>query len=669
MAKRKGKVNKKAFETKTEEQAVALEKNSSKNDLDALSAQCRAEYNYAWEHHSPKKKKDMVRLKLYNNQRRSPEAVGDTTMLTVHQTVVASLYIDRLTVEFAGREEGDDEQAQNLNHLAEYDYQEMQKDILDYYWIWDAGFYGNGYMLMEEYHRDPNLNIFLPVPELVDPISLLTDPKGVDVNGIGFNKRGAYRFWGRPIAMTQHAMKDNKWIFDIDYSKVSHESDMAHKDLMDQAQKARDDAQGKTNDNKKSKEASLGVNAEYDLMLWYTHFEYEGKIQKVKVWLANGMNDVVGVKPLGNNDWGLIRRPLYPNSHDQDGVSIPDLTEDKQRARAVAMNLGMRAMKTDLYANYLYDSTKITNRNDLKAGFNKMIPVDGTPQGAIEPVRKSAPNLGLLNFIYQSLQLSAEKATATPEIQQGVLSQKDRTLGELNLVQAGSESRYSLAAKIFQWSEKSFWKMWYRSYAENYNDEVEEKIIRINGAFGAEWRPLTSKDFLTKRLDPDISIDSKALSRARQLEERKSMSEYFAVALQDPTANRRYGQKKLGKSYNFTTDEIDRLFPPTIDERIASEENELLNEGKQVTPKAEDDHNVHLEIHSKAKDTPATRAHIKVHEKALSIKKVRPDLFPQDPNATAINPTGTGATAPSADANIPIAPSRASGGVAESAGR
>ena len=93
------------------------------------------------------------------------------------------------------------------------------------------------------------------------------------------------------------------------------------------------------------------------------------------------------------------------------------------------------------------------------------------------------------------------------------------------------------------------------------------------------------------------------------------------MALQEPTANRRWGLKKLGKLNGLKKDEIERLFPPTIDERVAEDENEMLNENKSVPMAADNDHNVHLEIHAKAADTSATYAHIEGHKQALSIKK------------------------------------------------
>lgn len=322
-------------------------------------------------------------------------------------------------------------------------------------------------------------------------------------------------------------------------------------------------------------------------------------------------------------------------------------------------------MKADLYPMYVYDSNRIKNRNDLNFEFNKFVPADipegGSVQGAIQPIMKSNPNMNLLDFIYTSLDASAQKATATPEIQQGAMSEEQRTLGELNLIASKVDTRYSLAAKVFGWSEGDFWYHWYALYDENFNGDVDEKILRIVGAFGAKWRPVKRGDIIAE-IAPDIKIESKAVSRAKQLEERQMLTQYLTLAFGDPTTNRRYGLKELGKLSGLSKDQIDRLLPPTIDERIAEDQNELLNQNKLVPVLPEDDHNVHLEIHANAKDTDATYAHIETHKKALSIKKVRPELFPMDQMAANFQ-TGQGQMRPvgqPADVN-PIAPSKTSG--------
>ena len=606
-----------------------------------LSKQIQAEYNLAWKHQKPKKDEWEIRLKLYNNQKREKKAVGDTTLFTIHQTVLASLYVDRLDAEWQGREEGDDEVADNLNAMARYDYGEMEKDIVDYEWDWDALFFGRGILMCSEYIRDPDKGIYLPLPYVVDPIPFLRDPRAASVNG-DRKSRGSARFLGWEEKMTRPALEKHEHIFDdINFNEIKFGS--GTRSILRDAIEARDTAQNLQTQRMEGEE-NLGANAEYDITVWFTHYEMEGKIKKIKVWLANDRTKVIGVEILKHDYWPLFDRPLYPTSHDWDGTSVPDLVEDKQRARAVAQNLGLNAMKADLYPMYIFDSNKITNRKDLKFNFNKFIPVDGKDQpltNAIVPLIKSRPNMQLLDFLYTSLDISAQKATATPDIQQGIQSEKDRPLGETNLIASKVDTRYSLGAKVFGWSEKRFWLQgWYQGYKDHFAEDIDEKVIRLVGAFGPKWRPLRRPNIIA-RLDPDVEIESRILSRAKQLEERQALGQFFGLALQEPTSNRRWGLKKLAKLNGLEKDEIDRLFPPTIDERIAEDENEILNKDETVRITAEDDHNVHLEMHSKAGDTKASYAHIEAHKKALSIKKLQPDLFPQEPQAATFQPEGT----------------------------
>jgi hypothetical protein len=591
-----------------------------------IEDQVQEEYKLAYDHQSPRKTELLARLRLYNNQKRDKKAVGDTTMFTVLQTILASLYIDRLTSEWTGKEEGDDDAAENLQAIASNDYDDMEKDVIDYDWIWDACFFGRSLLNFSEYIRDPENNIYLPIPEVIDPSVFLRDPRAISINGNRIGK-GAARFFGYPLKMTRDEMEDNPNMFNLDFRKIKIGS--GTQSLLEDTSQARADAQGNQYKKNSESEKRLKANAEYDITLWNTRWKMGSKVKKVKLWLANERRLLVGAQVLDFPKWQVIDRPLYPHSHDWDGTSIPDLTEDKQRARAVAANLGLDAMKADLYPMYIFDTNRIKNRNDLNFNFNKFIPSEGTAEGSVVPLRKSFPNLPLIEFIYNTLDVSAQKATATPEIQQGMQSSEKRTLGEVNIIASKVDTRYSLSAKVFGWSEKRFWLNWYQMYKTYFKDSIDEKIVRIVGAFGAKYRPLTKDQFITN-IDPDVKIESQVVSRAKQLEERQLMTGYFALAFQDPDANKRYGLKKLGKLNGMTKDEVDRLLPQTIDEREAEQENEELNKNKTAEVLREQDHNVHLEIHGKANDTAAAKVHILTHQKALMIRRANPALFPQD---------------------------------------
>lgn len=639
------------------------EQETNSNMWEGLEEQVTAEYDRAWKHQKPKKDQWNLRLKLYNNQKRAPKDVGDTTMFTILQTVLASLYDDRLISTWTGKEEGDDEVAENLNAMADSDYVDMEKDVTDYDWIWDTLFFGRGLLALEEYQRDPDKGIYLPLPEVLDPTVFLRDTRATSING-DRKGRNACKYFGLEISMTEEDIEDlPDKIEDVVISELSHSS--GSKSLYQDAAEARNNAQNRQT-QKNEGEAKLGVNATYLVTRWYTHFKVNGEVKKIKVWLGNERSKLLAVQVLDNQDyWQVIDRPLYPTAHDWDGTSIPDLTEDKQRARAVAQNLGLKAMIADLYPNYIYDSTKITNRADItRIATNKYTPVDAKGENlntAIMPLIKARPNMQLLDFIYTSLDISAQKATATPDIQQGIQSEKDRPLGETNLIASRVDTRYSLSAKVFGWSERTFWRHWYRLYKDNFKENIDEKILRLEGLFGAKWRPLGRKNIIAPRVDPDVKIESKVVNRAKQLEDRQGMIQYLGLAFQEQGTNRRYGLKKLGKLYGMEKDEIDRLYPPTVDEREAEKENELLSKGELAELRAEQNHETHLLEHMKAKDTPATRSHIEGHQEALMIKRSNPEFFPESPEDLPLGPQGNEKVLATPN-NIPrsVAPSQVS---------
>ncbi|NCN39979.1 hypothetical protein GW916_01890 [bacterium] len=253
---------------------------------------------------------------------------------------------------------------------------------------------------------------------------------------------------------------------------------------------------------------------------------------------------------------------------------------------------------------------------------------------------------------------SAQKATATPDIQQGANSDTKRTATELSLQNQKVDTRYSLSAKIFGWSEKRFWRQWHNLYKAHFKDGIDEKIVRVVGALGADYRPFRREDIISKT-DLDVSVESRVLSEAKQFNKSRNFEGYLSIIAQDPTANLRYGFKRLGKFKGFKRDEIDLLLPPTIEELRAEDENKKLEVDELVEVLPTDDHTTHLEIHNKLSETPAKYAHIEAHKRAMLLARVRPDIIPQLPSAQ--NPTGgdgldqgSGTRTPVNDANISL---------------
>jgi hypothetical protein len=227
-----------------------------------------------------------------------------------------------------------------------------------------------------------------------------------------------------------------------------------------------------------------------------------------KVIVTTGNDRKLGVREqtIESDRWPILDRPLFPMAHDWDGVSIPDLIEDKQRARAKMINLGLDAAIADLHPMYLYNKKKIRNKNDLNFAFNKMVGVSGDVNNAVMPMNKATAVTVQVQNILQVLDMAAQKAVAAPEIAQGVSPTQERTLGENKLVAAARSARSSLSAAIFGWSERRFWNQWYWIYKKHFKDDIDEKVIRIKGPLATAWRTLTRENIVAE-VDPDVFVE------------------------------------------------------------------------------------------------------------------------------------------------------------------
>jgi hypothetical protein len=587
----------------------------SERDFTKLIEQVKSEYTQSSQFIKPKWDEWALRLKLYNNQKRDKEAVGDNTLFTIFQTVLASLYSDNLSASFIPREIGDEEVAENLDITAEYDHEAMEKDMLDYEWDFEAMFFGRSLCSFMEFDRDSNS--MTPVPEIWNVMTVLRDPYATSVNGSGKKRKGAARFLGREVRMTRNEMDDIGEYFNYANLKTSKTSAQS---LVDENMRITAEAAGLSDISKFS--SLKGENDSYRLLEWFTIHNNK----RVFVTLANDMTKVVRYRELEDIAIPIIDRTIYPIPNSWDGVSIPDLIEDKQRARAVLQNLGLKGAKANLHPMYLYNSTLIKNRSDLNFDFNKFISVSGNPSGAVAVMPKDNIKQDV-QYILDTLNSGAERSTATPDFQQGVRPANGGTATRDALLNQKVDTRYSLSAKIFGWSEKRFWKQWYQLYKEYFADGIDEKSIRIAGALGAKWRPFTRENLIAST-DPDVKIESRILAEEKQFNELQKFRSYMQYIAAAPNANLLFALRYMGKLSGLKKDIIGRLLPPTIEELRAEDENKLLSENKKVEVLPTDDNQTHIDIHNKMEDSPAKFAHMNAHKRAMTLRQARPDMFP-----------------------------------------
>lgn len=587
-----------------------------KDYQDKIIEQVNSEYSFCEKHHKTKLNDWLWRLKIYSNQRKEKQTVGDPLLFTIFQTIFASLYDDKIGVSFDPQESGDMATSENLNKLAEYDYQKMEKDIIDYEWNWDTMFFGRGFVFMNEFDRKK----MHPVPEVVSPLLLLRDPKATSVNGNSKGFGGA-RFLGREMVLTKWQIENHGDYFNYqDLNKSDTEED----NLLIKSEKARAEAQGRDIINQE--EQGLKDNAYFNILEWFTHIDGE----KYLVALANNRTKLIRFTKLKDQEkWAIIDRVLFPISHDWDGVSIPDLIEDKQRARARLINDGLKVAATNANPMYLFDTNRIVRQDNLNFEFNKFIGINGNPVGSIVPIQKDIVRQEV-QWILDTLHHSAQVALSTPEIQSGAVMQEKRTLGELELVSSKVATRYSLTARVFGWSERRFWERWYWIYKNFFQDNIDEKVLRLVGVWGVEFRKITRENIIAK-IDPDIRVESTLISQSKKITQRELFRGFITMSAGVPDFPIRYALKELAKMSDFRTDQITILFPPNQDEIQAEKENKEIEDNKTPIVSLTDNHSVHRMIHSQLNQSKQRDKHLKFHDEAEQFQKENKQIFQEEP--------------------------------------
>ena len=589
-------------------------------DEKKLLVQVSSEYEFATKGLDQWIDKNLKRLKLYNNQKRDEDLVGEPLLFTHMNTWLSSLYDDELDKQWIPREDGDIESAENLTSTADYDVELMGKDDLDLNQLWDALFFSYGLVDMIEFDIDKKC----PAPSIIDPTSFYYDTLSSSIDGNSVNK-GGMRFLGWSLYMSRREVLNSHVMYPDALDKLE-KVNKKESDKQEEARRMRIEALG--GDIVHFDKSDMNDNNVYEVLQWRTW--WDGK--KVLLLLTPDCESIIGGKILPLDDkgnplsWWVASKRINPQPHQFKGMSLPDMLEDKQRKKAVLINDALNLTRISVYGSHAFNKNLIKNVNDLKWGYDKWIAVDGDPRQAIAPVYKDSPNLNLLDNMLNYLDVSAQTASATPSLQQGVLSEQQRTLGELQMVAESSKTRYSLALKSIASGDKDFWNLWYLSYKVFFNDGLGEKVIRIAGSTRS-FKKITKKD-ITCKVDPDVKITSKALSEASKMRKFAQYVKLLEVVLTDPEADKRAGIKHGMYLAGLDSEEIDNVLPPTRDEVIAREQNDMMDRG-EVPPFLENDnHQVHLREHKKARDGKIKDNHMIAHMKGLKLEQINPALNP-----------------------------------------
>lgn len=572
-------------------------------------------YDESFYYLNPRKIRQVNQLALLNNLQRGDENIASTLLLTLFNRVMASLYDDKMQIKFVPSEELDQKKVNSLNILAQNDYREMDKPQLDYDWVWDTLFFGRGYM--ETLRFDTKRKILKP--HVINPLVFGYDPFFADPQ--------EWRYYWKWLTKSKHEINQLIKAGVITGIEKADELPSGIDAYLWNYKVVRDRAKFVT---PTADDSYMG-----DIYQIMEMFAYDDEGNKCIYWLDKDFSKILYHHKLDLQDgedivapdgtiiktkskWPIVMKEAYREPHSTIVFSVADLLEDKHRARSVLLNLAFLAAKDKANPLYQYDPDKVRDVTQLLSRqVYQHIPVTDVAT-AIAPLNKdSAMDPSLQAFMQTMNQEASDPVGANIEpIERG----GKQTATEAAIQQQLSDLAQSLQSKVLQFGEAEFWSHWYCRY-RRYTKEGDEKIATMVGVKGMTFEKINLRDIHTK-YPPGVLVFSAKEAEYKELVERRDLMEMYPAFQSSMTPD---GLKNFNKYVFFPKflrdpQMLDILFPKSIDEIKAEEENEALNNNDLAKVAPTDNDEQHLPIHYMAKNTWAKWIHIAWHEEQLSQK-------------------------------------------------
>lgn len=560
-----------------------------------------------------RKRRQVNQLVLLNNLQRGDQNISSTLLITLFNRVLSSLYDDKMQVKFLPSQGIKQEQLNSYNTLAQSDYLEMEKARLDYDWCWDALFFGKGFM--ETYQFDMKRKIMKP--HVINPLVFGYDPYFPDPQ--------EWRYYWKWITKSKYAIdkliksgkitgiKDTKEIpsgVDPFLYMYKQKRDAAQKGVEPPIEPAMNDVfqileyYGYNSDGKK---CVYWVDKEFSKVLFEEELE---------------LDDMEGEDDKVDSKWPIVVKEAYRIPHSSLSFSIADLLEDKHRAKSVLLNLAYIAAKDKANPLYWYDPDKVKDvAQFFSRQINQHIPVEGNGVDAIGPINKDqVMDPGMVNFI-TLLQQEANDPVGT-SVSAAPEPGGKGTATEAAIDQQLNDMAQSLQSKVLQFGESEFWSMWFHRYAKH-AEELKWKLANIVGVKGISTYEIDLQDFVTD-YPPGVFVFSAKEAEYKNLVKRRDFMTILPElqVSMDPDGFRNFQKHVFMPLMLEDPSLIDIMFPKTLDEMKAEEENEALKKDHLPEVLPTDNHETHIYTHYQVQPkTWATWLHIQNHEEELAKQK------------------------------------------------
>ncbi len=578
--------------------------------VNSLLGQIESNYLESWQFLLSRKRRQVAQLVLLNNLQKGDQTIASTLLITLFNRVLSSVYDDKMQVKFLPSQGILQEQLNSFNILAESDYKEMGKAKIDYDWMWDTGFFGRGYV--ETYQFDKKRKIMKP--HVINPLVFGYDPYFEEVQD--------WRYYWKWLTKSKYQIDRLIKAGKITGIKSAKEI-VGGIDPYIWQYKTRRDA------------AAKGVQppiepAAADIYQILEYFGYDENGDKYLYWIDKNFSKVLMKEKLDLDDmegegdqklskWPIVVKEMFRIPHASIPFSIADILEDKHRAESVLLNLLFIGAKDTGNPLYLYNPDQVKDvAQFLSRQVDQHIPIEGNPETAVTPLNaKNTFPAEMVSF------LTALRQQANDPIGTGVQAEPqaggEGTATAAAIDQQLNDMAQSLFSKVLQFGEEEFWSQWFHRYQKN-ADELGSKMANIVGVKGISSTEIDLQDFKTD-FPPGVMVFSAKEAEYKNLVKRRDFMQILPELQQSmaPEGFRNFEKHVFMPLMIEDPSLIDIMFPKTLQEMQAEEQNTMLAQDQLPPVLDTDDHTTHIYTHYQVQPkTWAVWFHIAEHQEALA---------------------------------------------------
>lgn len=576
---------------------------------DSIIKQIRNEYDIWFESVDTLRAIREEDKKLYYDANVDLTKIQIRTVLQWHRMKLAIRLQARPKIKWERRRAWDTERATNVNRVMQYDYEEMGLDKIDYYTEDNISKIGVGIQVNWKF----NTNTITPSITNVDPLKWIPDPSG----------------WA--------TIEDHRWCwFENNYMQMYEMEKLWFKNLDSATPRTqvRSETQ-QANSNWLTEVIDDSVNREYDV---YIHFFIrDGK--KYKAY-TNGDKTVLHyleyLKPVTEEekkDEDLVCSPVmlkyaFYIQWSPFGLSTADLLKDTQSNLSRLYNLYIAMVyRNTFWGDRLIRAWELEDPDSLNTPTieGKDIPVKNGTR-ALSDIVYEVPReqtTQMQNNMIELLKRNGAEALWAEAVQQGVLSQENKTLWEQEMAQKNANIQFALEEKIMTWWEKFRWKqLWFRQYLANMKS-AEIKDISLSQWVTTEFYAFKKDDFVGKEILPLTIRSTSDISEDASNKAEKAVILQWLIAWATSKWEKQKYYRMWAELAWFSDNQISEIVAKTWDEIGAELKLERINawiESWAVIDSMDDDHETYIRIISTADPSDLKDKALKARYEAIRLR-------------------------------------------------